>query len=294
MKQLLTSVLLVGALGATAQVWCPPGAVWTYRDESWFYDIRSEHRYLGDTVIDGLAAKRIQVRRVGHDWNTPVNSTTTEHTALVGNVLLARVGPVWDTLYWFGVPGDRWWPIGAQNEACAPYGMLEVADTGRVEMGGLSLATWGIRYMAGGELPSGGGFMITERIGAVPRMPFLVDCEMIVDYATPSLVCYSDNEISTSGNEPCSLTLSAPEVDMERGRSLIRPNPAEDRLWVEMPHAAPGAWLIVRDMQGRTVLERRMRGTREELDIAHWGSGAYVLEVTNPDKGGQRTRFVKR
>lgn len=87
------------------------------------------------------------------------------------------------------------------------------------------------------------------------------------------------------------------DVGMEerRGPQLaVWPNPAEDRLWIGLALPVHDAHLIVRDMQGRTVLERRVRSTQEELGIAHLGSGIYVLEVTNPDIGRHQTKFVKR
>ena len=80
MPRTMRAVTLIGVLlistGATAQSWCPPGAVWVYRFENGMnVDFRIEYRYLYDTVITGLTAYVIQGHSFGTFGGPPIDQT---------------------------------------------------------------------------------------------------------------------------------------------------------------------------------------------------------------------------
>src|SRR5262245_8931642 len=115
MRSILIGTLLLAIPDVRAQSWCPPGAVWVYHYEGlWATEYREEHRYTNDTVVGGIPAQAIQVHEVGTWFGGPLDVSYTEVTALSNDVVLhLQSGAVWDTLYWFGDIGDRWWPINS-------------------------------------------------------------------------------------------------------------------------------------------------------------------------------------
>ncbi|HMC97952.1 MAG TPA: hypothetical protein VKG92_09870, partial [Flavobacteriales bacterium] len=107
-------------------------------------------------------------------------------TTLQANTVLSkRFYPTetnWDTLYYLGVPGDRWWPLGIGQGACGHLGMLQIQDTGHVTIDDVYLRTWRIAILDSAGIPTPvysynffeqDSVAIIERIGAVPGRAFL-------------------------------------------------------------------------------------------------------------------------
>ncbi len=73
----------------------------------------------------------------------------------------------------------------------------------------------------------------------------------------------------------------------------VYPNPSSDRLTLDVPESWSGtAWLIVRDIQGRTVLQDKIEGSVHHLDISFLRSGHYFVELQGR-KNKLFGRFVK-
>lgn len=78
----------------------------------------------------------------------------------------------------------------------------------------------------------------------------------------------------------------------ERGRDQLSvwPNPAQDRLFIELPDHATGTRLTVRDALGRTVLSRTVTASGAvSLDASAWAPGLYLVRL----EGGTRLLLAK-
>jgi len=91
-------------------------------------------------------------------------------------------------------------------------------------------------------------------------------------------------EFSTGVEEPESLA-----------QLLVMPNPTEGRLLIRRSgDDLRTAMLIVRGIDGRSMLEERVPGTSAMLNVEAWAAGVYMLELVTNDGGRSTVRFVKR
>lgn len=285
MRTRVALVLCSLSYGALAQDWCTPGATWVYRFEDGMtsIDFRVEHRYTHDTLIDGFLTQVIAVRAFGTGlgggiidqlgWAYERTDGEVVHTGSAGN---------WDTLYWFGEIGDRWWPIGADMFCPPPHGMLEIADTGQVNMGLLTLKTWDLVYLDSVAQPMSGPITIIERIGGVPRSPMIIPCGGAIEYFTPSFICYSDSELVALGEEACAIDLGI-EQPLAEVEFTISPTATDGPFMIQCTEAGIGGEVSIFDPVGRRVLRLALHSTRQAVDLAHFPAGLYRALLTRPD-----------
>lgn len=291
--------LLVVSTALLAQSWCPPGAMWTYQFDGWGADYRMEYRYAGDTLFEGRMTKKSIWAVSGSMFGNPYHDTGTEYTAVEEDVVYGWAAdwatgvPTWDTLYWFGaMPGDRWYPPG-EDRSCPPNGMIEVLDTGSAEIGGLVLRRLLVGRLYGDDGDWGDSGYITERIGMTPRYPEVISCDAVIDYFFPYFVCYSDDQIQLPAGADCSISMGLPELKTEAPAFTLHPNPGND--WFQLPGLGAGkVELLVMDMQGRVVLDKRSVYDDELIGTTGLAAGSYMVELRTD--GGQlhRLRWVKR
>ena len=80
-------------------------------------------------------------------------------------------------------------------------------------------------------------------------------------------------------------------VSDEKFIASIYPNPAGERIWVNVQRGVPSARVI--DMMGRTVKQFDRVSTRESLDVMELTTGIYFILIREgPDP--QVLRFVKK
>jgi len=301
-KTLLLGWLLV-ALAANAQLWCAPGVVWTYRFQDWgggsSVDYRTEYRYVGDTLYNGMLAHRVDRTSAGVANGQPGGGgTSPTYEAEADDVVWVWTTGEWggesgwDTLYWYGAGiGDRWWPPG-HPASCPPYGMLQVMDTSTQVIDGLPLATLHMDVLGEDGLPSGMPFVIRERLGSVPRAPFIFDCGLVIDYFDASFVCYSDDQITTPGDAACGLTMGVPVQAEMTAPISICPNPGTTSFTLTGLAGQRGRVRVL-DAQGRTVPVGINTVGGREVYAEMLCPGSYLVEVIT-DRG-ERTvlRWVK-
>ena len=195
---------------ASAQAWCPPGAVWKYAGLPLPGQcIASEDIFvfLGDTIVDGYEAQRI-VRTTQVVWQGDLITypAVTNVTRTNGEVVWGWNANAWDTLYWFTAqPGDQW--QSAWLGAVCPDHRWHVLDTSTVIIGGIPLRAVEAEIRANNipiEYPTrtfieriggGGGYLFPD----TPPCAEVIEC-------VSSLVCYQDDEIVDDTS--CELTLS--------------------------------------------------------------------------------------
>lgn len=281
-----------------AQSWCAPGAVWTYSYDGWGSDYRMEYRYTGDTLFEGRMAKKCVWTEDGLWMGGPHHATGVEYTAVAGDAILAWTRNwgtdeyAWDTLAWFGaMPGDRWYPPG-EDRSCPPNGMIEVLDTGSVEIGGLVLRRLQVRRLYGDDGDWGNTGYITERIGMTPRYPEVISCDAVIDYFFPHFVCYSDDQVQLPAGVDCSISLGFAGQERNSGPVTTYPNPGTDGFRLSGIGASKAEGRIM-DMQGR-VLESMSVVEGEHIGTAHLSGGNYVVEVRTDGVQVHRLRWVKQ
>lgn len=291
MRNLLMPLLLV-PLGTTAQEWCVPGAAWVYR-YTYLTDIdfRSEYRHIGDTLIDGVDAHVLQGHSYGTTGSQIIHQQWRAYERVQDGVIYSgSASGGWDTLYWFGQVGDRWWPIG-HPQNCPPEGMLEILATGTTTVQGIPLATITVAPVDQDGVPMFDHFAITERIGSTPRHPFIWDCIGIIDYFFVESICYSDSEIQLPPGQACTLTLDSGELPEPSDPAItVRPNPGAS---LRLSGLGPSrARLRILNASGAELLPARMVKEHEEVDASALAAGLCIVEVTTAS-GRQFLRWVK-
>lgn len=285
------------ALFASAQQWCPPGAVWTYHHDGWGVNYRTEYRYLNDTVMEGRVAHKALVTLEGTTMGgSPISSTGLEYTAAEDGVVWSWNNPMggagWDTLYWFGAEvGDRWWPIGHAQD-CPPHGMMEVLAKGDSLVQGISLATITVVTINENSEPISNPWTIIERIGMTPRHPFIDDCNLIIDYYFPHFVCYRDDEIQVPAGGDCFLTLGLSGAPSNSVALSIHPNPGTTFQLTGLGDRP--ALLRVLDMQGRSVQDGIVATEQVLVDTGELLPGTYLVEVRTADGQHRMLRWLKQ
>ena len=296
MRTFLLFLSLVSVFVASAQQWCPPGAVWTYHYDGWGVDYRSEYRYLSDTVIEGRMAHKSLLTMEGiGSWGSPISNTGFEYTAAEDGVVWSwnnTIGQVgWDTLYWFGAEvGDRWWPVG-HPQNCPPHGMIEVVAVGDSIIQGITLATLSVVIIDENSEPISNPWSIIERIGMTPRDPFIDDCELIIEYYFPHFVCYSDNEIQVPEGGDCFLTLGVSDGASNSMALSIHPNPGSTFQLTGFGERP--ALLRLLDIQGRTLLNGILATDHMPVDMGDLPPGTYLVEVRTDDGQHRMLRWLK-
>jgi len=309
-KTLLLFLLSVQGGGVLAQGFWAPGACWVYEQlhVGPYLDI---YMYTGDTMIDGLLAQQC-TRRI---CNLNLGSGGVVDTSCVSDIWgfrdwVSQQGDVvyykgqfppaaWDTLYYLGVPGDRWWPPNSTG-SCAYFGMLEIQDTGHVVIDGVNLRTWSLAYLdSAGTLTWGNGqalgsdtLAIIERIGGLPRKftEYGYDCFGPIDPPFYRLQHYSDWQITTGSGVTCDIALRADDRSFQTALRL-NPNPGSSFQLAGLSGSA--AQLRILDMQGRAVLDGILAQPGLTVTTSELLPGAYLVEVRLPDGRELVLRWVK-
>ena len=111
----------------------------------------------------------------------------------------------------------------------------------------------------------------------------------VYNYVVEAPPCPADTAavVVTLNGPPCTLGISAEKGSSDR--MLLAPNPATDKVVVEIERTHPGAgqFIELSDVNGKVVLHRALNNSgsslREVLDITSLAPGAYTLKLA----GGQ-------
>ncbi len=292
------------------QQWWAPGACWVYEQLhlSPYLDI---YMYTGDTMIDGLLAQQCTHRICYLNYGTGGVVDTScvsdiwwfrDWVSQQGDVVYYRSSfsaSPWDTLYYLGVPGNRWWPPNSTG-SCGYFGMLEIQDTGHVVIDGANLRTWSLAYLdsagtstwGNGQIFGSDTLAIIERIGGLPRnfTHYGYDCFGPVDPSFFRLQHYSDWQITMGGGVTCDFALRADSRSMQTALSL-HPNPGTTFQITGL--GSRPVRLRVLDMQGRVVHEGLAATEHSPVDPGDLNHGPYLVEVRLADGQREVIRWVK-
>lgn len=85
--------------------------------------------------------------------------------------------------------------------------------------------------------------------------------------------------------------LSVDEFGLENFK--ISPNPAKDRLHIELPSNTGNARLQIYDVLGKQLVSKEISNIESDLNVSSWNKGIYIVRVTIGDSS-QTKRFVKQ
>lgn len=301
----ITGLLAFVLAGPTkAQQFWVPGACWDLLGEHIGQSLY-RYRYVGDTVVDGYS---VQVVHFTIENLIPPSNPSPIFTSfyrMQGDAVLWRCGGLflcppsaaWDTLYWLGVPGDRWMGDDVDPN-CYPLGVIEIQDTGHVVVQGITLRTWDIAYLDenGAPIPEdvlpnfGDSLGIIERIGG-NLAPSPQPCDgAIVDYYWMTRTHYSDAEISLPEGSTCDIITGQARPTSEPPIA-IAPNPGSSFQLTGLSGSA--AQLRILDMQGRSVRDGIMINERTPVDLDELPPSTYIVELRFQDGARQLLRWAK-
>ncbi len=287
-RSLLTCTLALSLVPVSAQQWCAPGSEWLFG----FWSLQAtgvRHAwYAGDTIVGGLAAKRIDQDIHAYQpvppFGTPFYTTAQSLiTAEVGDMVMLWDNGTssYDTLMWFGaVPGQSW--RSAHHPGPAHF---DVLDTGTMVVEGIPL-----RFLVVEEpVVMGVTDTLLERIG-FDYFYLFPDESFLLDFTTTWLQCYHDTDIPEfDGNvqlHPCDVTLA---MDQERPDPVnVFPNPGEDVLTLALLSGEHR--IVLFDATGRIALSEHATGSRVRMATGGLPAGPYVIRVD----GSRPVRWVKQ
>lgn len=287
MRSLLLSLALITA-AAHAQVWCPPGAEWTFDYQDILGDQYGVVRvnYVGDTLLGGEQAQMLQETVVTAPWGQQTYATTTYPpfmTRYADGVVYAWDGwnAAYDTLMWFGaVPGQHW------SAFTDSWSGVVVTDTATVMIDGTPLRRLAVMYYPGGSEPLD---TLYERIGF--ELLYITGWTWFVtDMPYGPLRCYRDDSFSyvAPGILDCGYTLTTQEI--AHSTDLVAsPNPGSDHFTLSLSSGTHTITLL--DATGRIALLERTSDERAWINTTHLPSGIYVVRV---DEGLEPMRWVKQ
>ncbi|WP_339752172.1 T9SS type A sorting domain-containing protein [uncultured Winogradskyella sp.] len=88
-------------------------------------------------------------------------------------------------------------------------------------------------------------------------------------------------------------SLSTPEFENQNNEFIISPNPAKNKLNIQIPSAASVIKLEVFDVLGKRVYNGLVTQLESSVNVSNWKSGVYLVRVSN-NKITQTKRFIKQ
>lgn len=286
-----------------AQEWCPPGAVWHH---TWVphpfhnqYKGTVEDRYVGDSTITGKLCKKIKgtfIGTTGPYGSGPVDTIENfrrSFTYLEDSVLYIYNGSGFDTVVNFNAAiGDQWlrntYNLGS---FCNARRAVTVIDTNRIMINNFNLkrivTTYSNTFTYGNNTYTNTVVdEIVERMMTNSKYLFPMYCE--ADNMTDlyiyngELICYEDEKFSIykrAGFSTCSYVTSVIELTAEAIGLRMHPNPANSLLNVDIKKA--DNYLIqVRDVLGKSLIEKTSKGGTLQLELGDFDLGIYFLSIT--------------
>ncbi len=286
----LALFLVVAFLPAQAQVWCPPGAEWTFNYVDvlggWHGVARVE--YAGDTLLDGHQAQRLR------QWTHIAPPGTQDYTSWGGGEMYTYhsddVVYEWtgwpehfDTLFWFGAaPGDHWRSVDGSDLK------MIVTDTATVTIDAVPL-----RRLVVQTDPD--MWFLTDTLYERMGFDFLYLAGyswFLLDMPIAGLRCYRDNDLSYTalGVNDCGFTLSVND-GMDLATLVPFPNPGTDDFTLQLPGGMHT--IEVFDATGRRVLRQRTVDKQLRIDTEALTSGTYAVLVSDASGMVRRSLWVK-
>lgn len=294
MKHLFISFfILLLTLPAFSQSWCPPGATWYYGyTDPWSSSVTYiKVEYEGPAIVNNHFVKtmRKSVADTGYLY-------TYEDSGVIYIYNEDKVR--FDTLYNFNaVPGDTW-RARPLNENCDSNDVIEVIDTFRMNINGMSLKALAVEF-TNSWMPYTFEDTIIERIG---RTDMFIEIGLAYCAADGdgggALRCYQDNSFtlySTGIRDSCDAsTVGVDELSNANVVLSLYPNPATDQLIIETDLVLAPYSLLLTDLSGRVLQKRdKIHYVKYTLDLHDLKPGIYLVSIQTGDGMTATRKFVR-
>lgn len=298
MKRILIILALaIHAQPLSAQVeWAPIGAQW-YFTEPYTTDYLEINYILiestGDTIINGQVCKVLKLSRNGHEL------ISYEHIAQLGDTIL-YYNPNTDgfhTLYNFAAqvgdtvhvhtlpfkPTDAFLlPYYMLQDGVIPYFSYRIVGIDSTEVSGVWLKRQEVDFLMNddrwGFSNITGGVFLMEGIGSLTYF-FGRGNWIGLDESVTLLRCYKDGALDFKNQQwESSCTLTSTVKPLPQVQPKVFPNPANDKLFVELGNDSGFILLNVVDGFGRLRMTHSF-AKPTQLDIAHLEAGIYIVKI---------------
>lgn len=299
----------------SAQVWCPPGAEWTY---SYTYTFPTSNgyvilKYVNDSVINTKTYKKINSTFYGYNaaYSSGTVTINQGYYLLNQNVKLISLYNGYtpdDTLFNFNANiGDKWLRVRYFNDAScdAQRQQVTVLDTGSVIINSVSLKKLVLSYVRGmwvGGPTTTYNDTVYEKIGSVKNHLVPWTCE--TGFAMPgksgtypvgNFRCYKDNSFPTyqhPGTSSCYTIIGLNVAELKEDFFIAAyPNPVADFLHFKLEQIELDNSVIeISNVLGQVVLKLPFTN---EIDVSHLTSGYYLLRVKTFTDKLFYSKFIK-
>lgn len=124
---------------------------------------------------------------------------------------------------------------------------------------------------------------------ATGNLPVLVHSSGILQQAGGGDVLF-DYTLVMSAEEPTgTVSLTAENIK----ETMVFPNPASEKLTIQLPQSAEGVELVILDNLGKVVLNDTMNSAIKELNISELEHGLYFVQITSGDFTETKKVIVK-
>lgn len=294
MKILITTSLLLATISATSQTWCDPGADWKYNYSNGFgTEGYTQMTYVGDTLILGQAAQKIDKHIYAYDYNSAQNieyDLGQEYTYEENGIVYLRYNNNWDTLYNFNASiGDTWKMAGQPTlNACDSSSTLTVTAIGSTIINSVLLNYLVVDFSFPWEYSD----TIIEKIGFTGSYMLPYDlCNGALDGNEGGpFRCYQDDNFASyqphyTGH--CDFIVGVTESTQQTQMRIV-PNPATDQIEITGLTNFNFEYTLTNTLGE----EWNIQPSGTTFNIIDFPNGFYMLTVQN-EQAMQRIKFIK-
>lgn len=279
------------------------GAHWEYLHNGTMGDpynpiIRHSVSLQEDTIIQGEEAQKLLTQRVLGDVTGNPNGNYTysswfDFVFVTNDSVFVWADSSWEFVFDFDVQdGDeRIVYLGYDDSGigCVQYDTIQVDSTWSYDYLGETLVAIDYHLKAEDwqvhQTNNHGRYI--ERIGFISEgNPFVPDwCQnQVLHYLAPAFLCYSDDNLLSSGIELCSSTVDVRSLPKENEWSV---NQANNLLRIENLRSST---VHIYDILGKELVQKRITSDNQVVDLSHLSNGILMVVVETED--GRLTKKV--
>lgn len=269
-----------------AQNWAASGAVWHYSYSNFTFDGYIKIEKLGDTIINGYSCDILQKTRIGYNYISSSNETTSlgrEYTRLSNDTVYNFRNSQFYILYRFNaIPGDSWL-IAGNNINCSTTDLITVDSIGTIVINSITL-----RYIwTSASSANGWKFTdkVVEKIGGVGYMFPEPYCLVDINEGGP-FRCYNDSVLWSyqTGIVPyCDFTNQITEQPLTNRIGFVYPNPFSKSTTIFLPNQKKDSKLVLKIFNafGSEVAEYSNFRNEQLVEGEFLNEGIYLWIIYN-------------
>ncbi|MES2678366.1 MAG: T9SS type A sorting domain-containing protein [Bacteroidota bacterium] len=312
-KILLLFLILLSIQRADSQVaFCPSGAEWHYRFNTFFGEVYNEQiKYVRDSVIGNETVKVLEHFSFFKCQNLAPGQKLTLIKQKGDTVFMSNLSTLnsWQILYNYGAVAGQSWQNNISVFITTPT-TLAVTYTITVDsvkintINSMNLRELYVKYYSQYASPSTGydQVVITERFGCSQFLFNFYNKIFVSDYEIfTGFLCYQDDTFGLKQftDKPCNyVDYVGIETNYQNSSVKTYPNPATEILNISSEGQLFNGEILVsfKDLYGReikAVALNELNSTDHKIEISDIASGLYVLSIKNRGKEIYTGKFVK-